>query len=391
MGKIFGVALAALALGTFSNPARDQIAVSANDGKQLRPGEGPASRTSDSISVLQLSPSPRILGSLNVPASMIGPPASVAIPRNGRFAIVAGSQRLDATQASGLAPDNVVSVVDLANPRSPKLLQSLKAGMGATGIAINRAGTLALVTGAADDTVSVFSITGKRLAPVGTVNLAPKSKPTDVAFMPDGRSALVIAQTTGKVIRLTVDGTRVTPAGVELVPGAQPSGIQMDAQGRFAYVNNLAGRIDAPPPAAGAAPRMGTISVIDVRNNRVVNVVDAGVTPENVSLSPDGRYLELTIANGSALAPTAAGYNPHGLMRIYGVRGGALEQVAETRTGQQCQGAAWSKGNRFILLQCAIGKEIEVYRFDGRSLTRDVTKSLKLNARPGAFATPGSR
>jgi hypothetical protein len=46
---------------------------------------------------------------------------------------------------------------------------------------------------------------------------------------------------------------------------------------------------------------------------------------------------------------------------------------------------------RTILLQCALTKEIEVWRFNGRTLTQDKAASLKLNARPGSIATPASR
>ena len=120
-----------------------QIAVSANDGKQLRPGD--AGRTADSVSVIDLrSYPPRTIGTVAAPASMIGPPAAVAVARNGGFALVTAAQRL--TAAGAIELSDQVSVIDLARPDAPELVQTVQAGPGASGVAINRAGTLALLT-----------------------------------------------------------------------------------------------------------------------------------------------------------------------------------------------------------------------------------------------------
>ena len=50
-----------------------------------------------------------------------------------------------------------------------------------------------------------------------------------------------------------------------------------------------------------------------------------------------------------------------------------------------------NKDGKLILLQGAVSKNIEVYRFDGHSLTRDTDATLSMPGRPGAIATRYNR
>jgi len=378
--------LAAALLLVGAGAAHAQIAVSANDGKQLRPGEGPETRTPDSVSVLDLRAyPPKTLATIQMPASMIGPPAAVAVARSGRFALVSAAQRLNA--AGEIELNETVSLVDLSKPATPRLLQSAKAGPGASGVAINRAGTLALVASTGDDTISVFHIAAGKLVPAGKVQLPAKSRPTDVAFAPDGKSALVVAQAAGKLVGLSVNGSNVALSGREYQPGVQPYGVVFSPDGKFAYNTNLGGRAPATP---GTGPRIGTISSVDLATGAVVSV-DVGQTPEHVALSKDGAYIAAVVANGSAAATDAPGYHPYGLLQIYRVQGGNMTPVAEAHSGAWCQGAVFSDDGRTVLLQCGMTKAIEVYRFDGKTLVQDKAATLTFAARPGSIATASSR
>jgi len=379
---------AAVLLSTAS-AAYAEIAVSANDGKQLRPGEAPSTRTADHVSVLDLSASPpKVLGSVAAPASMIGAPAAVAVARNESFALVTAIQRLNA--AGELEPAGVVSVIDLASKSAPKVVQTLQVSDGAGGVTINRAGTLALVSSNSDDTVAVFTVAGKRLTPVGKVQLPEKSRPTDVLFAPDGKSAIVVAQGAGKLLRLDVAGSRVTLGSQQVETGVQPYGVMISPDGKFAYNTNLGGAVRPAGAAATPGPRVGTVSAVDLATG-AVNSIEVGATPEHVALSRDGKYLAVVVANGSAAQPSAPGYNPYGLLQVYGVNGTSLTRIAEVHSGAWCQGAVFTVDNRNLLLQCAMTKDIEVYRFDGKSLTQDKAATLKFDARPGSINTAFSR
>jgi DNA-binding beta-propeller fold protein YncE len=375
----------ALALLLHAGALPAQIAVSANDGKAL-PADAPNEpRTADSIAVLDLGHGRvELLATLLAPATVVGPPGSVALTGDSKLAIVTAGQVLG--EAGTPVPADIVSVIDLSRPRQPRLAQTLHAGTGAAGVAISPDGTLALVANTGADSVSVFTVQAGRLSPVGTVALEPKSRPVDVAFADAGRTAFVVAQGVNSLLRLSVKGSQVVRAPGDIAVGAQPYSIALNPRGGVAYVSHLGGR--APSSAPG--PKAGSVGIVDLSSGRMVGQIDTGVTPEHVGLSPSGRYLEVTVNNGSTLPTSSSAFHDFGLMTIYRVEGTGLFPVAETRTGRWCQGAVWSADERQVLLQCSMRKQLELYRFDGHSLTA-APDFIALDARPGAIATARSR
>jgi len=376
-------ALSLLCLG-LAQPACSQIAVSANDGKQHAADQPDEPRGPDSVVVLDLAASPpRILARLAAPASMIGPPASVALSTRAGIALVSSAQRIESGAA---VPDDRVSVIDIARPRAARVTQTVRAGANASGVAINPAGSLALVTNAGSDSVSVFSIKNRSLTPAGTVALPAKSKPLDIAFCCDGQSAYVVLQGANALAKLELGGGKAAVAEPHIAVGVQPYSMAVNRRTGLAYVSNLGGR-----SGAGAASKTGTIAIVDLRAGKLLNEVDAGPTPENLVLSPSGRFLEVTLINGSNASSRAPNYHDHGMMRIFAVQGASLTLVAETPTSRWCQGAAWSKDEARITLQCGDPKQLETYRFDGRAISRDEAAIVPLEARPAAIATAASR
>lgn len=371
-----------LALLGPASAAQSQIAVSANDGK-VAPADAPDTpRTADSIAILDIGRTPRTLATLPAPATVVGPPGSVALTADSRLAIVTAGQVMGSDGKP--VPGDVVTVLDLSRPAAPRVVQTLHAGAGAAGAAINPAGTLALIVNTGADSVSVFAIARGRLDPVGTVALEARSRPVDVAFA-DARNAYVVAQGANKLIRLAIDGSQVTPDATGIALGAGPYSIALNPRTRMAYVSHLGGRA----PSSTPGPKPGSVGIVDLAAGRMVDQVDTGVTPEHVGLSPSGRFLQVTVNNGSTLPATSPAFRDFGTMSIYRTAGKALVPVAETRTGRWCQGAVWSADERRVLLQCSLAKQIEVYRFDGRTLTPGAP--LTFDARPGAIATARSR
>src|SRR5665213_3110448 len=146
----------ALAVGCIS--AHAQLAVSANDGKQPLLYETPKSHTPDNVAVIDLNHfPPKVIGTVDVPTSLLGPPSSIAVAHNGSFALVTNAAKFDPSDATKFVLDDTVSVIDLKDPRHPTVVQTLQSGGGATGVCLNRSDTLALVA-ATGGTVSVFSI-----------------------------------------------------------------------------------------------------------------------------------------------------------------------------------------------------------------------------------------
>jgi DNA-binding beta-propeller fold protein YncE len=388
-----GMAILALGLAGLA-PAWAELAVSGNDGKQPQLGDKPHDVVPDTLTVIDLGAyPPKVRGQVEVPYSMIGEPTSVAVAHGGGFALVTASQKYDTVDVNKVVPDDKLSVVDLSSPDHPKVIQTLSAGQGPSGVSINKNDTLALVANVWDGTVAAFTIKGKTLTPAGTIQLDAKLGPVDAAISPDSKTAMITQRHGNGVWRLAIKGGQLSDTGVMIMSGGNPYGGQFGGDGRYFYNTNLLGRID-PNEQTGTRmrqPRIGTVTVIDMKTNAVVNTIDVGPTPEHLVLSPDRKYMEVTVVNGSSSKVTAPGYHEFGLLKVFKVDGANLTQVAEVQTGRWGQGAAWSKDGKTILLQGAISKNIEVYRFDGHSLTRDTDATLSMPGRPGAIATRYSR
>ena len=367
-----------------SSGASAQLFVSAHDGKQVRAGDPVPGPFPDEIVTLSVDRAgrPKILGRVEAPATLNGPPVSIAIARGGRFALVASSQRFGPDRK--LQPYGVVSMIDLTVPARPRVAGSLDLPRGAMGVALSRNNALALVACAADDAVAVVSVgRGGNLKLLMTIQLEPKSEPRDVVMSPDGRSAYVMRFGDGKITRLGIAGTKVRRVA-DIAVGTNPDGAIVTADGRFLYNTNFGGT-----PLSGAT---GAISTVDLRLGRMVAAVAVGQTPEHVALSPDGRFLVSVVGNGSAFTRVDPNFaNVVGRLKLFRAGNAELVQVAEANIGHNCQGASFSDDGRTILVQCAVEKSISSFRFDGAKLTPVDNGLLTFDARPGAIATMRSR
>lgn len=375
--------VAVLALMPVSAPltAWAGIAISANDGKQVQKEEN-IGVTPDSISVINLSAyPPKVIGSLRVPAAMIGSPNAVAIGEGEAFAIVTAAQKVDPADPTKPVPNDQVSVIDLANPAKPRLLQTVRAGANAAGVSINKAGTLVLVAARNDAAIFAFTLKNKRLTPAGRVDLDKGSEPTDVVFTPDGRKAYVTTWSGSKVVELAVDGARVTRTKRDIATGLNPYGAVITPDGNWLISTNVGG-------ALMGTDRTGTLTMIDLRAGHLVLSLPVGRTPEHVMLSPDGKYALVVLANGAPYVKTHPDYDKvRGILKIFAVGPGKLTEVAQSPSCHWNQGATWSDDGKLVLAQCASERTIETYRFDGKSLARDEKATLKFESRPGSLAT----
>jgi DNA-binding beta-propeller fold protein YncE len=383
-----GIAALGLLLG-MSTVAGAEIAVSANDGKQMKAGDIVDGPQPDSISVLNISGGQvKVIGSVAAPAAMIGPPAAVAMSKDGRFALVTACQKLD---GMNVVPDDLVQVVDLADPAHPRVIQTEHAGPGASGVSISPDGRLALVANTEDDTVTIFSLRDEHLTRLGQVQFAAKSRPTDVVFMPDGKSAVVVTQGVSRLAVLSVNGTDVKDSGRWFSSGRTPYGAVVTHDGKYVLNTNLGGA--NPPPGTTPVPHQGgTVAMTDFATGNTVASVVVGPTPEHVVLSADGRYIAVVVANGTASVKSDPKFDKVlGLLKVFAVGDGTLTQVAQADTGHWGQGATISQDNKMILLQCAAEREIEVFRFDGATLVQDKSATIPMGARPGSISTAFSR
>src|SRR5215207_10135962 len=142
MALAAGIALAPLA-------AQAQIAVSANDNKayldngvaKTGVAKTVPSAPPDTVAIIDLSANPaKRLAEIQAPASVAGPPGSVAVAADKSFALVTSAMKVDPADPTKQVPDDRLSVIDLKSS-PPKVTQTVTVGKGAAGVSINKAGT----------------------------------------------------------------------------------------------------------------------------------------------------------------------------------------------------------------------------------------------------------
>jgi DNA-binding beta-propeller fold protein YncE len=184
----------ALCLGIL-NARAEPFMIVGNDEKVTWDDEGklvvsPAGRDNVLIVDLANPEDPKIVASLPLKNSVVGPPVNLAIDPTGSVALVADSMTVVKDgEALKQAPDDKLYVIDLkANP--PKLAGTVTVGKQPSGLDINAKGDRALVALRADNAIGVLAIQGTDVKLVDTVPLGDVV--AHVAFTPDGRRTVAV-------------------------------------------------------------------------------------------------------------------------------------------------------------------------------------------------------
>jgi len=361
------------------------MAISGQDGKQVRAGDGlPMKPTPDSVAMIAFSSTtaPKVIGMIEVCSTQMGPPSALAVAPDYSFVLAACPQKFGTD--GKLTAANTVAVIGLDDPTKPKLLQTVQAGMGATGIYLDKKLRFALVTGVGDDTITLFAIKDRHLTQASQVKLEAKAEPRDVIIARDGKTAYALRFGDGKVTKLAIKGDQLSRV-TDFTVGTQPDGGSLTHDGRYLIVNNFGG---SPDTAKGSA----ATTVTDTSTGKITYAVEVGALPEAVVLSPDGKYVALVVGNGSATVRNAPNYNSvFGKLSLFAVGKGKLDHIADAQLGHACQGAVWSDDGKRLLVQCSVERDIRVFDFDGKALSERPEAALKMESRPGAMVTSKTR
>jgi DNA-binding beta-propeller fold protein YncE len=384
---IIRAALLAAVLLTSVPDARAQLIITGNDEKQNWDSSGKQINNppgQDTVSIIDIGnrTKPRILANLPLMNTVVGPPVNLAITPDRRLALVANSLDWvkDGESWKG-SPDNKLYVIDLtASP--PQAIATLELGRQPSGLAINRAGTLALVADRADDTVSVLSIQGKTVSVVDTVALSVggdnKEQPSAVAITPDGKRALVTKFAAHKVALLAIDGEKVTYTKYDMATGLWPYNLGIMPDGKLAIVGNNGG--------AGASDgQVDTAAIIDLEADppRVVDQVVVGDGPEGLAVSPKGGYAVEVILNGANLSHDKFYYHPRSYVSLLKVEGKKVRKVSQTEVGSLAEGVAFSPDGDYLYVGNFLDSDITILRRQGDRLVKAGT--LKLPGHPASM------
>lgn len=380
-----GGALAVMIL-SLGVPARAQYLISGNDEKRGWDADGkpmmlPPGKDTVSIIDIRNRVEPRIVANVPLMNTISGPPTNLAITPNERLALVANSLDwvADGDSWKGV-PDNKLFVLDLtASP--PRSLGTVTIGKQPSGMAINRAGNLALVANRADNSVSVLTINGKEVKLADTVALAEQATPrldaTAVAIAPDGKHALVTLSQANKVELLAIDGQKVTDTGYAMATGLNPDNVQITPDGKLGLVSNQG--LDISDGQAD------TVAVIDMEENppRVVDQVVVGDGPEGLAVSPAGGYAAALVLNGSGSPKTAFYHHDHALIALLRIEGKKVRKVAEAEIGPLAEAVAFSPDGQFLYAGSFLDRSLAILRIQGVKLMP--VGELKLPGHPASL------
>ena len=371
-----GGALAALALATvFAAPAAADLVVVAVDNHSVNVNgaiTAPKNAPPDLLAIVDVkSYPPKLVGTVEAPTSVVGAPTAVWISPDESWAIITAATQIDPANADKIIDDDRVSVIDLkASP--PKVVQTVHAGKGANEISVSPDGTLALVANRAEGTLSVFTVSNKQLtAAAGKIDLGnPKSMPSSVKFLPDGKTALVTLYGDDAVGVLHISGGDVTLDKQRIVTGVNPYTMDISRDGKLAVVGNMGG---------GGNGEICTVSLVDLSPGlfRTVDSLAVPSSPEGIKLSPDGKFVAVASVDGTTKPAASPVYHDRGRLWMVAIAGKRLKPVAEGKTGRWSQGVAFSKDGHVVMVESMIDHGLDVFRWNGAALTPGPTIDVK--------------
>jgi DNA-binding beta-propeller fold protein YncE len=346
-----------------ATPAHADLAVIALSDEQ---------RLADGLQIVPAHPQPdrvttvafgagelRRLATIEAPTSVIGPPGSAAVTPDGRHALVTDARRIDPANPSRIVPNDAVSLIALCP--TPHLVATVHVGAGASGVAIDPSGRFALVASRAAGSVALLALDGDTAQRIDTVSIGSESSPAQPVFFDDGRRALVTRDGDHRVSILSVLDGHLHVMPETIIAGLRP------------YALSAAGHYAVAATMAGGGRDVDSITLIDLDEPtpRAIDSVGVGLTPEGVAMSRDGRFVAVTVNNGSNNPKAAPGYHPFGLLQVWAIAGGRLVKRAEARMGGWGQGVAWSRDGRELVAEAMVEQRLESWRFDGRTLVAD--------------------
>ena len=321
---------------------------------------------------------PKIVASLPLMNSVVGPPTNLGITPDEGLALVANSLTYQQEGAGWKpAPDNKLFVIDpKASP--PKLITTIEVGKQPSGMAISRRGDLVLIANRADNSVSVLTIEGKDVKLADTIPIGDTV--SAVAITPDGKHALVTKHAANKVAWLDLDGQKAVYAKKDISVGVWPYNVQITADGHFALTVNQGN--------GGAADGgAGSITVMDLKANppHVVDYVGVGPTPEGMSVSPTGPLAIALALNGSGAAPNGAWFaNPNTIVDVLSTAGDTVRKVGMAKAGGLAEGVSFSPDGKYLYVANFMDSNLQVYKVDGEQVV-DTGTVLKLPGHPASM------
>ncbi|WP_428120452.1 beta-propeller fold lactonase family protein [Bradyrhizobium sp.] len=387
VGVTFGLSLFGLSLGaailcssSFS-PAHaapfmivgiDEKVTWDDDGKTILslPGK-------DQVLIVDLADpeSPKIVATLPLANSVVGPPVNLDIDPTGTVALVADS--VDVVKDGDTlkqVPDNKIFVIDLkANP--PKLAATITGGKQPSGLSFSPSGKMALVANRGDNSVSVLAVNGTDVKITDTISF-PDSV-AHVVFTPDGKHALAVRFPAHKVSVLDIDGDKVTYSKIDLPTGQWPYNAVVTPNSKIALTSDNGG-------AGSSDGSVDTTSVIDLEANppRIIDRVVVGDGPEGLAMSPKGDVAVAAILRGSN-NKKAFYYQKNGSLSILKIDGKKVTKTGDIEVGGLPEAVVFTPDGKYLLAGNYLDQDFSILKVNGTEVT-DTGKRFKVPGHPAS-------
>jgi DNA-binding beta-propeller fold protein YncE len=343
-----------------------------DDGKPILAPSG-----KDQVLIVDLADpeSPKVVATLPLKNSVVGPPVNVDIDPTGAVALVADS--VDIVKDGDTlkqVPDNKIHVIDLkAEP--PKLAATITGGKQPSGLNFSPDGKMALVANRADNSVSVLSVNGTDVKITDTV--AMPDSVAHVMFTPDGKHALAVRFPAHKVSVLDIADGKVTYNKIDLPTGQWPYNVVVSPDGKIALTSDNGG-------AGSSDGSVDTTSVIDLQANppRIIDRVVVGDGPEGLAMSPKGDLAVAAILRGSNMK-RAYFYEKNGSLSVLKIDGKKVTKIQDIEVGGLPEAVVFTPDGKYILAGNFLTQDFSILKVDGDKVT-DTGKRFAVPGHPAS-------
>jgi DNA-binding beta-propeller fold protein YncE len=343
-----------------------------DDGKTVLAPPG-----KDKVLIVDLADpqSPKIVATLALENSIVGPPVNLDIDPTGSIALVANS--VDVIRDGDTlkqVPDNRIYVIDLKTS-PPRLAGTITGGKQPSGLSISPSGKMALVANRGDNSISVLAIDGTDVKI--TDSIAMPDSVAHVMFTPDGKRALAVRFPAHKVSVLDIAGDKVSYNKIDVPTGQWPYNVVATPNSGLALSSDTGG-------AGLSDGSVDTSSVIDLEADppRIIDRVVVGDGPEGLAMSPNGNLAVTAIARGSNMKK-AFFHHKNGSLSVLKIDGKKVTKTQDIEVGGLPEPAMFTPDGKYILVGNYMDQDFSILKVDGTEVT-DTGNRFKVPGHPAS-------
>lgn len=346
--------------------------VSANDAKLVRDfGRDlfPENPGPDTLTLIDLDEA-RVLTTVPVRTSIVGPPQAVALSPDGSLAAVAAPAGYHRA-AGAMEFADVLQVVHLHT--DPPTVETIPIGTHPQSVAFTPDGTRLLASTVTGE-VLVFTVDGTAVSLRQRLVISTGSL-SGLGVLSDGTAAIVSLRDEQGAVVIDLTGPAAVLLPERLATGVSPYAVDTDAAARWAVIGSVGwGGKAVKGGVCVADADLITLVNTSARPFRAVDHAAVPSIPEGVTISPDGGWVAALCMAGTQVSPGEAGHSPSGQLVLFANDDGRLRRVDALPTGAAAQGVAFADDSKRLVAQLYAERCLAVYAIDSERLVDTGTR-----------------